>query len=373
MTRRPPIRTRLAVGLAMLLSAGVVASPPGARPAPGAGPGGAAGAGRAIATIRPTVRLYLPARPGQPAGRAVWEAPGPTTPARLALLVHGLDEPGSVWDDLAPALHGAGHAVARFDYPNDQPIADSAGALGEALRDLRRAGTTEVDLICHSMGGLMARDVLTRPALYAGRCAGGDALPAVGRLIMLGTPQAGSAWAQARVIAEMRDQVERWWRSPDWDPRPLLNGFEADGAGEAGRDLMPGSAYLTDLNARPLPEGAPITLVIGRLAPIADEDLAWVARSPLVRELLGEAEARRLVAWVRSVSTELGDGVVPAPSAELPGVTDIVYVEANHRGMVTTIPIEQQVRGLVGAPVQATPPAIPIILDRLARRPAEPR
>src|SRR5690606_22566445 len=58
----------------------------------------------------------------------VADAAGPATD-RVVLLVHGLDEPGDIWDDLTPALHEAGHTVVRFNYPNDQDPALSADAL----------------------------------------------------------------------------------------------------------------------------------------------------------------------------------------------------------------------------------------------------
>ena len=56
---------------------------------------------------------------------------------RVVMLVHGLDEPGGIWDQLAPALVADGHTVVRFEYANDQAIAISAGDLIEALPNWR--------------------------------------------------------------------------------------------------------------------------------------------------------------------------------------------------------------------------------------------
>jgi pimeloyl-ACP methyl ester carboxylesterase len=72
---------------------------------------------------------------------------------RVVLLVHGLDEPGSIWDELIPELHARGHAVARFDYPNDQPARASADLLLGELRQIRAQGITQIDIVAHSMGG----------------------------------------------------------------------------------------------------------------------------------------------------------------------------------------------------------------------------
>ena len=41
-------------------------------------------------------------------------------PSQVVLLLHGLDEPGDVWSDVAAELDAAGHAVVRFNYRNDQ-------------------------------------------------------------------------------------------------------------------------------------------------------------------------------------------------------------------------------------------------------------
>jgi hypothetical protein len=62
---------------------------------------------------------------------------GTKLPSRIVLLVHGLDEPGDIWDDAAVALADAGHTVVRFDYPNDQRIAHSADLLAAALERLK--------------------------------------------------------------------------------------------------------------------------------------------------------------------------------------------------------------------------------------------
>lgn len=295
-----------------------------------------------------------------------WIPLGSAAPARVVLLVHGLDEPGSIWDDLTPALRDAGHAVARFDYPNDQPIAESAALLGAALRDLRARGVRQVDVVGHSMGGLIARDVLTRPGLYAGKAAGHDDLPDVPRLVTVGTPNAGSPWAKLRAVAEIREQVERFFSDPARDWRGLL-GYLGDGMGEAGDDLLPGSAYLGDLNARALPRGVAITIIAGRMAPVQNEDLAWLADSWLLRQLVGREDAEKVAQGIHDLSTQLGDGVVPVASTPLRGVDDVVLLEgANHRTMLRASRLINGARGLVGE-APTSPEAIPVILDRLAR------
>jgi len=277
------------------------------------------------------------------------------------LLIHGLDEPGSIWDQLAPELHNDGHALLRFDYRNDQAIARSTDELGEAMALLRSAGVAELDLVCHSMGGLIARDWLTRENGYRPHDL------RVRTLITLGTPHHGSPWARLRAVAEVREQVQRWAQSDDMDPSRLL-GFLDDGSGGAGADLMPGSSYLLELNARPMPEGVRVICVVGRTdepATLPATLCAASARAAL-HELLGESQARTVLDEADRLGRELGDGVVPVSSAVLQSADEIVYVRANHRSMVRTIELEQAVRARQGWPQAPEPPAIEIVRDRLS-------
>lgn len=293
------------------------------------------------------------------------------TPGRLVVLVHGLDEPGSIWDTITSRLMKEGYEVAQFWYPNDGPVSRSAEALARELEALRSKGTERIDIVAHSMGGLVARDVLTRDTMYAGRARGHERLPDVERLILVGTPNLGSPWARLRALAELREQTIRLVETGNLSRESLLR-FLNDGTGEAGRDLLPGSAFLKDLNARPAPEGVVITAIVGRIASESRTDLSDLADSWIVRELLGKEEAERLAGSLTELSGTLGDGVVSVTSARLEGVEDCVVVEGSHRGMLDFMDFEQWIRTRVdGATVPSEPPAIPIILKRLESDPLE--
>lgn len=302
----------------------------------------------------------------QPGTQELWRRPVDTEPMpeRLVLLVHGLDEAGAIWDDAAPALRAAGHAVAKFDYPNDQPIARSAESLAEALRTLRARGVRRVDLVAHSMGGLVSRDALTREGLYAARATGHDDLPDVTRLIMLGTPNHGSPLAPLRGAMEVREQFARWIESDGKDPRALL-GFLVDGNGEAAADLLPGSAFLTELNSRPLPEGVRITSIEGRIGAPGRNAIQSTLENPFIRRTLGEEKAAKLAKDASKWIDDWGDGAVPAKSAALRGVSDVVVLDTDHRSMIRRLDALEAALRLVGQ-ARDTPPAIPIILTRLA-------
>jgi hypothetical protein len=228
-----------------------------------------------------------------------------------------------------------------------------------------------VDIVAHSAGGLVARDVLTRDAegMYAGRAAGHPGLPDAGRLIMFGTPNRGAPLARFRAVTEAREQFIRWIESDGRDPAALL-GFLHDGAGEVGADLRPGSAYLEDLNARPLPRGVEITAVVGTVAGEEADGLAAMLRWPLARRLLSEAEIREAEAAIEDLKRAAGDGAVGADSQALEGA-EIVRLEANHRSMLRRFGLPV-IGGIGGTADDAAPPGVAVVLERLQKEPPHP-
>lgn len=279
-------------------------------------------------------------------------------PASAVVLIHGLDASGAVWSELAPALHGAGRLVLFFEYPNDQGIARSAEALGEALAAARSRGVERVDLVCHSMGGLVARDVLTRESLYAGDAAGGGAgsLPAVDRLILIATPNAGSPLAYVRAPNDLIERALAWRRADA--PFVEIFSLSSDGDGQAGIDLRPGSAYLHDLNARPSPQGLLTTVIIARA----------LADGPPEAPEVKPGRLGRVRAWwsrvVQRVLEALGDGAVPAGSAALDSADETLHVRCSHVGLLQEDAVGGWILGVVGPEPQRAP-AVTLVLERV--------
>ncbi len=254
------------------------------------------------------------------------------------VLAHGLDDPGMVWMNLAPALHAAGHGVSVLNYPNDQPIRDSARLFADELQSLFTGQTEEITIVAHSMGGLVSREMLSNPALG---CEGPDCrMPRVVRLIMVGTPNHGSYLARFRGLGELREQISRMI---DGEAGWLDSIF--DGSGEAGLDLIPDSAFLNELNSRAYPEGTAMYVIAGV---IAKEEADSLAR------LIEDVESDAGSALVVPLAEQLGDGLVSVESAQLAGVP-LFRVSGNHLSIIRNISTGSE----------RIPPAIPIVLQLL--------
>ena len=272
-------------------------------------------------------------------------------PARVIVLVHGVDEPGKLWRNLAPALNGIGYTVLMLRYPNDQPIRDSAAFFAYSLSSLRERAVAELVIVAHSMGGLVSREMLTNPDLEYETQKNADTVPRVRALIMFGTPNHGSKLARFRVFAEVRDQ---WCRFVAGEGH-LLGGL-ADGAGEAKFDLLPESTFLCELNARPHPESVLITSVAGIASPFTAKQIDTLFRKwrknagSTLQDPLKEMEV-----GVVELAEGIGDGAVSLASTRLEGVSDHVTVRGNHITMVRNV-----TRGNT-----RIPPAVPIVLKRL--------
>jgi pimeloyl-ACP methyl ester carboxylesterase len=266
------------------------------------------------------------------------------------ILVHGLDEPGQVWINLTPVLVDGGFRVWNLFYPNDQPIAESGRLFFEEMILFRKEGPENVSIVAFSMGGLVAREMLTRPEFAYSRSALEKKVPKVAQLIMVGTPNHGSELARFRIFMEFRDQLTHLFTGNySW-----LNGI-LDGAGEAGLDLIPGSAFLEALNARPNPEDVRMSVIAGVMSSTDAGDLERMADK--LKQTLPESardSVEQMENALNSVAHVLGDGIVPVQSAELDGIP-LHVVSGTHLSIIRNITEGSQ----------RIPPAVPIIMDYL--------
>ncbi|PVZ03692.1 esterase/lipase family protein [Actinomycetospora cinnamomea] len=141
---------------------------------------------------------------------------------RLVLFVHGLGETEHAWRLYGEASAGEGYAerVASatgatpllLRYNTGLPIADNGAALSMVLTDLFHRwpeAVRRLDLVGHSMGGLMLRH-----ACHHAVQTGQPWVGAVRRMIYLGSPHRGAPLAHR--VDQLATRLSRWSRSKTW-------------------------------------------------------------------------------------------------------------------------------------------------------------
>lgn len=269
---------------------------------------------------------------------------------RAVVLIHGLDDPGKVWQDLRPALVQEEYDVWQFEYPNDQPLAESAEMLFQELQTLKSEQINRISIVAHSMGGLISRELLTSATLAYRKAIEEQKAPEVDLFIMVGTPNHGSHMVQLRFFSEVRDQIARLFKGQTgW-----LN-FIFDGAGEAKIDLLPGSSFLNELNRRPHPEDIEQLIIAGITSPWDQQELDGMLDSYSAKVSgLKPEDLDTIKSLLASMTDGLGDGLVSVESTRLPGIAHMT-VKGTHLSMIRNVTPDSE----------RIPPALPIIIRYL--------
>lgn len=216
----------------------------------------------------------------------VQAAPTPEAGRRPVLLIHGyLATRGSLH---LLERHLAERGLIVISYPLGFPvnlgdIRDSAGLIARKVESIvAQTGVTEIDVVGHSLGGLVGLYYLKR---LGGR-------HRVRRLVMLGTPAQGT-WS-------------------------ALLGLVTAPLGRASLQLLPGSPFLRELGEMPLPKGADVVsigAVRDWLAPVATTVLDGVRHIALPTGhsgLLVDGEVAKVVADLLREDPPGGPGTSPA-------------------------------------------------------------
>jgi pimeloyl-ACP methyl ester carboxylesterase len=260
-------------------------------------------------------------------------------PERLVLVVGGLQSRPETSAAFAKSLQhrlkqSTEIAFAVLDYPNDGPLEASGTALRNLLLQLEEvAPQTQVTLVTHSMGGLVARCALEWNTDRFER-----RLAKVDRLVMICPPNHGSVLAKYADAMEITDLAERLQRDGlSWET--VMATLVHDGMGEACDDLFPKSQFLHRLNSAPRAEGVRYAIAFGTGGPIdpmhrAVSSLLWEGLRENVEKKSGDAAwfAKRIQELMHcdELTRGRGDGAVACRSANLQGVHERAGFRIHH-------------------------------------------
>jgi triacylglycerol lipase len=146
------------------------------------------------------------------------------------VLLHGLCRSSGSMQPMADALQAAGYVVHNVDYPSrSAPVEELAAlAIAPAIAACQQANASRIHFVTHSLGGILVRQYFAT-----------HALPALGRVVMLGPPNQGS---------EVVDRLGSW---------RLFNAIN----GPAGRQL---GTDAKSLSAQLGPVTYPVGVIAGR-------------------------------------------------------------------------------------------------------------
>jgi pimeloyl-ACP methyl ester carboxylesterase len=241
-----------------------------------------AGLGREIADSgHAAVYLRQLLRGDKVAPAAMRQAPISGPPV---LLIHGLLANRGSLHLLEQRLHQRGHLVLtyRLRRMNLGDIRDSAGLIARKVESLvEQTGVEKVDIIGHSLGGLVGLYYLKR---LGGR-------RRVRKLILLGTPTGGT-WSALASLA----------------------------LGRASFQLLPTSPFLRELNETPWPAGVEVVSMGGErdfLAPLASTVLEGVRHVALPTShsglLVDESVVEALSEELNREQRSSGESLDPEP------------------------------------------------------------
>lgn len=207
--------------------------------------------------------------------------------ADCVVLLHGLARTSSSMEVMRDALVDDGFEVVNVDYPSRhhriEELATIAVNFGiSACREID--GLDSIHFVTHSLGGILVRQYLA-----------GHEIPELGRVVMLGPPNQGSA-----AVDKLGDVPGFDWAS-----------------GPAGRQLGTGD------NSVPLALGP------------ADFDLGIIAGKRTIDPVMS------------AVLKKTDDGRVTVEETKLDGMNDFVIVDHSHAFMMRmTLPIQLTIRFL---------------------------
>lgn len=183
------------------------------------------------------------------------------------ILLHGLWRSWRAMEPMAKSLHEQGFCTLNLPYPSTRKSLDD---LSDLIRDRisQVAGDKPVHLVTHSLGGILARKILSEKPSWN-----------IGRLVMLAPPNRGS-------------EIVDWASSHHRGLLALL--------GPSGKALS--SQNLTSILPA-LPTGLEAAVIMGR---------------------------RGTIPFFRKILTEENDGIVSVETGRIEGLCGFSVIDADH-------------------------------------------
>jgi pimeloyl-ACP methyl ester carboxylesterase len=255
----------------------------------------------------------------------------PNDPSRPTIcLVHGLNSSSGGYVHMIPWLEEAGYGIVIHDYPFNRPIAESCAGFARDWAAFRRQAGEKLPwaILSHSMGALVARSLVENDATWAGD---------VSSLIMIAPVNQGSHLARVQTVIQLMNGL----RSINEKKTSKALMHLSDGLGQAAQDMLPGSAFLNELNRRPRRRGLPYHIVAGDSGFLTRDGRAQLeGRIDLVNRNAGifgrltQAATADLPDLLDELTDGTGDGCVAIARTRLEGVTDHVILHANHAELI---------------------------------------
>ena len=255
-----------------------------------------------------------------------WRAAAKASPQLpLVILVHGFNSTPERNAALMEPIRAAGYPCASFAYPNDWDLRETSALLSRQLKTFAvEHPSQEIALVTHSMGGLVARACVENSELDPSN---------VTRLVMIAPPSHGTLMAH---LAIATDVWEHWIGRVDGGCWTRCRDSVIDGLGEAADDMVPGSPFLTELNARPRNPNIRYAVFLGTGASVSQDEMDWMrtalqetsGRCPGIRGCSGKLDD--LLSDMEEIVDGKGDGIVALKRGRLDGVEDVVILPFGH-------------------------------------------
>lgn len=209
------------------------------------------------------------------------------TTMHCVILLHGLGRTSRSMNSIARALRQDSYVVVNHGYPSRQKSIEvlAQEVLANSIQECRSIGAARIDIVTHSMGGILVRQYLQT-----------HTVPELKRLVMLGPPNHGS-----EVSSLYKDKS--WYR---WF------------TGQAGQQLHAGADSLPN-----------------QLKPLTGVEIGVIAGT------------KSADPWFSSHIPAPHDGKVSVASTKLIEMKDFIAMPYSHTFMMNSTAVIEQVRAFL--------------------------